>query len=365
MTDELRFRVEEAGFDVAQLPPEARQRGTKAFRDAVTAFFRSAYRGRGGRVEVAFEDGQIAVHWSGDAEQQDALQRALDLIEQNRRPEARTLLESLLLLEPEHDEALYNLGLLCSDAGELERAGDLLQRAVAITPNDPNAWVALGVARLRGYQNEQARPALEKAVELGPGNPFALRAYGALLLLQEQAQDAVEVLRRALAAGPADPTTALTLAQALLEDDIATHAAEAEGLLQQVLLVSPRGELAEQAQRASRRIADHNLRRSQGEGLRPAVVEGLLAALRTYETLSADQRQAVFVEVSALGEKGLPVNRSDLHYSLVTLPGSFSALELACLIEVGARQVLAMQDGGFGFEEEYEQAMRSGRSGQP
>ena len=72
----------------------------------------------------------------------------------------------------------------------------------------------------------------------------------------------------------------------------------------------------------------------------------------------------MLVEVSALGEKGLPVNRSDLHYSLVTLPGTFSALELACLIEVGARQVLAMQDGGFGFEEEYEQAMRSWRSGQ-
>ncbi len=44
----------------------------------------------------------------------------------------------------------------------------------------------------------------------------------------------------------------------------------------------PRGELAEKAQRASRRIADHNLRRGQGEGLRPAAVEGLLTALRTY-----------------------------------------------------------------------------------
>lgn len=64
------------------------------------------------------------------------------------------------------------------------------------------------------------------------------------------------------------------------------------------------------------------------------------------------------MEVSALGEKGLPVNRSNLHYNLVTLPGSFSAMELACLIEVGARQVLAMQVGGFGFEEEYQQALR-------
>ncbi len=90
-------------------------------------------------MEVAFEDGQIAGHWSGDVEQEDALQRVLALIEQDRRSEATTMLESLLLLEPEHDEALYNLGLRCSDAGELERACDLLQRAVALTRNDPIA----------------------------------------------------------------------------------------------------------------------------------------------------------------------------------------------------------------------------------
>lgn len=79
--------------------------------------------------------------------------------------------------------------------------------------------------------------------------------------------------------------------------------------------------------------------------------------LRLATTLTPDQRQADLVEVSALGEKDLLVNRSDLRYSLVTLPGSFSPLELACLIEVGARQVLTMDDGGFAFEEEYQQAM--------
>ncbi len=57
----------------------------------------------------------------------------------------------------------------------------------------------------------------------------------------------------------------------------------------------------------------------------------------------------MLVEVSALGQKGLLVSRVDPRNSLVTLLGTLSALELACLIEVGARQVLAMQDGGFGF----------------
>lgn len=117
-------------------------------------------------------------------------------------------------------------------------------------------------------------------------------------------------------------------------------------LLQEALLI------------ASRRIADHNLRRSQGDGLRPAVVDGLLHAMPIYEALSPAQRLAVLVEVAAIGEKGLPVNHPGLSYSLETLSGTFTALELACLIDVGGRLVLGMDKGGFEFEAEYAESAK-------
>ncbi len=361
--EELKFSLSEEGFDRSQLPAGCGEPGTDSFRQAVTAFFQRAYRSRGGRVDVAFSEGRIDVHWSGSEEQQDVLERALALIAQDHRAEARGLLETLLLLEPSSAEALYNLGLLSSDAGELEQAGELLQRCVESAPGHTNAWVALGMTGLRASAPERARPALEKALELEPTNPYALRAYGSLLLMQDEPKEAVVVLRRAQAAAPTDPVTLLTLAQALIAADLDAHAAEADALLRRVLQLAPRGEIAEKARRASQRIADHNLRRSQGDGLRPAVVEGLVQALQIYGGLSPEQRQAVLVEVSAIGEKGLPVNQPLRSYTLETLPGTFTALQLACLIEIGARQVLEMADAGFGFEREMQEALRVHQGG--
>ncbi len=303
-TEELRFSLSEEGFDRSQLPADCGEPGSDSFRLAVSAFFQRAYRSRGGRIDVAFTEGRIDLHWSGMQDQQDVLERSMGLIEQDRRQEALSLLETLLQLEPDNEEALYNLGLLCSDAGDLERAAQLLERCVAIDPAYGNAWAALGMVGLRANTPEQARPALERAVELEPRNPYALRAYGTLLLMQDEPKEAVAVLRRAQEVAAADPTTLLTLAQALIAADLSAHAAEADQLLRQVLQLVPRGEIAEKARRASRRIADHNLRRSQGDGLGPAVVDGLLRALRTYDTLSPKQRQAVLVEVEVAEREG-------------------------------------------------------------
>jgi tetratricopeptide (TPR) repeat protein len=240
-------------------------------------------------------------------------------------------MESLLRIV--NDEALYNLGLLCSDAGELERAGELLQRCVANGPANANGWVALE-----------------------PGNPYALRSYGTLLLLQGEPKEAVAVLQRARVSGPADPTTLLTLAQALIEADLAAHAGEADQLLRQVLQLVPR-EIADKARRASMRIADHNLHCSQGEGLRKVVVVALGEALRAYAALTVEQGKVVLME-AAIGEKGLAMNQPELSYRLETLPGAFSGLQLVALIEISARQVLGLADGGFGFGAEVEQALR-------
>ncbi len=80
--------------------------------------------------------------------------------------------------------------------------------------------------------------------------------------------------------------------------------------------------------------------------------------MRIYEALSPAQRLAVLVEVSAIGAKGLPVNQPGVSYSLETLSGTFTALELACLIDVGGRLVLGMDKGGFECEAEHAEAVQ-------
>jgi hypothetical protein len=57
--------------------------------------------------------------------------------QQRRFAEARPLLDTLLQLQPEHPEALYNLGMLASEEGKLEEARLLLRRAVVANVGMP------------------------------------------------------------------------------------------------------------------------------------------------------------------------------------------------------------------------------------
>ena len=65
----IRFSVPEDSFDLSLLPEAARQRGSEAFREAVTRYYKDAYREAGGRVDVAFSEGLIEVAWEPQAGQ--------------------------------------------------------------------------------------------------------------------------------------------------------------------------------------------------------------------------------------------------------------------------------------------------------
>jgi hypothetical protein len=56
------FSVPESGFDLTLLPEASRQRGSEAFREAVTTYYKDTYREAGGRMDVGFCDGQIEVN---------------------------------------------------------------------------------------------------------------------------------------------------------------------------------------------------------------------------------------------------------------------------------------------------------------
>ena len=103
----IRFSVPEAEFDLALLPEAARQRGSQAFRDAVTTYFKDAYREAGGRVDVGFAGGAIEVNWEPQADQVPASETITAHLEAGRFEEAIPLLRTRLQLEPDHVESLY------------------------------------------------------------------------------------------------------------------------------------------------------------------------------------------------------------------------------------------------------------------
>ena len=197
------FSIEEAGFDASLLPEGSRTPGTEAFHRAVSDYFQKSYASMGGQLSVVFAAGRIEVAWEPTAPEAPAMASIGPLLQQRRFSEARPLLETLLQLEPEHPEALYNLGVLASEEGKLEEARLLLRRAVVANAGDAhaqaNAQVALALAAMRLGDKAEARQALESAIELEPQNSFALRSLGSLLVIAGAFAAGVARFRQALA----------------------------------------------------------------------------------------------------------------------------------------------------------------------
>ena len=127
----------------------------------MTDCFQRSYTGMAGQLSVVFAAGRIEVAWEPAAAEAPAMATIGPLLQHRRFAEARPLLETLLQLEPEHTEALYNLGILASEEGQLEEARLLLRRAVVANAGDAHAqadaYVALGLAALRQEDRAEAR----------------------------------------------------------------------------------------------------------------------------------------------------------------------------------------------------------------
>ena len=356
------FTIEETTFDGSLLPEDSRKPGSAAFHRAVTDYFQQAYGPMGGRVSVVFANGRIELSWSPDTETASPAAEAMGtitpLLKQRRYREARPLLEALLEAEPENRDALYNLGMVASDEGQLKEARELLRRSVAVDPSFANGQVALGVAALRDQDQAEARQALERAIELEPGNPYALRTLGSLLTTAGALAAGAERFRQALAVAPNDLVASLSLAQALLELDPGEHRDEADALLLRVIEQQPFGELGEQAKALRGQVAARDLRQASPNGLRQDAVTYCLDALRRFQAMDQATFMAVISEVAAVGQSGLQINEPDTSRSLKTLPGTWSDLALACLIHVGMKRLTPNEDSGLGIEAEYEEAVR-------
>ncbi len=367
MIEGTAFSIEEAIFDASLLPEGSRTPGTEAFHRAVTDYFQKSYASMGGQLTVVFAAGRIEVAWEPAAPDPagpgaPAMASIGPLLQQRRFDEARPLLETLLQLEPEHPVALYNLGVLASEEGKLEEARLLLRRAVVANAGDDhaqaNAQVALALAAMRLSDKAVARQALEAAIELEPQNSFALRSLGGLLVIAGAYAAGAERFRQALAVAPDDLIASFNLARALLELDAKEHRDEADQLLLQVIEAQPYGELANKAKELRGSIAARDLRADQPDGLRQDAVSYCLQALQLFEAMEQPRFMAVLSEVAAVGQGGLQINEPGTSRTLKNLPGTWSDLALACLIEVGMKRLTPDEDSGLGIEAEYQEAVR-------
>jgi len=129
-------------------------------------------------------------------------------------PTARAALEEILAAEPDHADALEVLGMLLSEAGELDRAIQLTQRLVALQPRSIMAHANLS----RFYMLKGDKPTAEewqaKARILGWKDEIGRKASagGGGGLDASVSPDAVEQQERAVESRPDDVMARMALA---------------------------------------------------------------------------------------------------------------------------------------------------------
>ena len=267
-----------------------------------------------------------------------------------------------LLPSREKDAAVhYSLGMALSDTGELDEAEEHLRKAIEIRPAFTNAKVALGVALSRKRQWERAASVLEEAVGEEPDNPYALRNLAACLLaLDRDAARATEYLRIATAILPEDQQSWMNLGQALESQD---KAVEADAAYRKAIGINPGNPVAESARRALSRIAESSFKQAGIGGVRPDAVMYCLSAIEKFSKMSHAEIQRCAYEIAMLGTKGIKVNDPDKRYTLKSIEGTFSGLQLVCYQFVGFKRIAPQLDIGFDLSKEYEAALRISERG--
>lgn len=345
-------------FDLGLLPPDARAIGSDAFKDAVVKHFVAQYGGTGQTAIVTVDDVDInVVHLPAGAE---SLDFVMSLLQGGRIKEAVPFLEAMTKGRPDDSQILYNLGIAYSELGQFDEAIIKLKRAVQINPNHVHAWTGIGIAYQRMGKREQALEPFQRAVKKEPGDGYALRNLGGCLMSLGRHAEGLPLLRRARRALPHDQQTTFGLASALIEAGGPDDEAEADELFKVVIERWPGSKLAEFAREARTKLSTKAIRAAVGGGLRPDVVMYISDALEVFEKAGPAKTRDIAFEVAMKGQSGLDTNDSAQKYTLATLPGNFSGLQLVALMYAGFKQFDPGMDLGIDFKAEYEaaQAMR-------
>ena len=355
------FEIAPEDFDAGLLPESARQIGSQGFKEEVRMFFERNLGAFAGWHDISVEDDKIRVSWKASADKANALSEIIKKLRDGEYQEGIQLLRFLLPSREKDAAVHYNLGMALSDTGGLDEAEEHLRKAVEIDPDFTEAKVALGVALSRKRQLDDAAVVLEDAVAGEPDNPYALRTLAACLLkLSRDEERATEYLRKVTAILPDDQQSWVNLGQALESQD---RISEADPAYRKAVEINPGNAAAESARRALSRIAERSFKGAGTGTVRSDAVMFCLSAIEKFSAMNRDEIQRCAFEIAMLGTKGISVNNPDKRYTLKSMEGSFTGLQLVCYQYVGFKRIAPDMDIGFDLSKEYESALQLSKQG--
>jgi tetratricopeptide (TPR) repeat protein len=361
MTDNpVNFEIDINEFDFEILPLridiDLLRKDRKLRERAVTLFYEDHLEGLGGEVRTEIDGDFIKVSWwpgsSGNVDE--AVKVAAEWLSKGAHGHAGPLLESLHAIYPDRQDILYNYGMMLSDQGELDKAVEALSRLTDLAPDNADAWNALGIAYMRKGLREDAKQALQKSHQKDPDNPYTLRNLGGLIANDNPAEG-LPYLKRAAEILTDDQQTQYGYGLCLLQTG---QSHEADAAFKKAMEIAPYSELSEQARIQRTKIAQQTLRGRVPGGLRMDAVMYCLSALEKFEKLGQQKARAITSEIAMLGRGGFDINNPDKKYTLKSLDGEFSGLQLLSYMYVGLKRMEPNRDFGIDLGQEYEAALK-------
>ncbi len=288
----------------------------------------------------------------------DKAAQALKFAENGRFEDACSLYEEMLTEHPDDAGTLYNLGMCFTELHQPEKAVRALEQAVRHKPDHTNAYVALGVAYSKIEDFEKAKECFSTALKIDPKNSYALRNLGGLHGKTGDDATAVSELEQAYAINPSDPRTVYGLGhtyEQLKDND------KADRYYKEVLNLDAPTEIKGLAREGLRRIS---LATFKSKGPRMDAVFYMVSALKLFKDKSDAEMKRIAFEIAMKGRSGFEVNDPDKRYTLSSLQGEFSGLQMVCYMYVGFKRIGPSQDIGFDLSQEYATALQMFGSGE-
>ena len=140
--------------------------------------------------------------------------KGLESYQNGKIDEAISYFEKVIEIDPNHVDALSNIGGLVSTIGKHDEASSYLDRALEIEPNHVRALINKGILLSFLNQTDDGIFYLDKAIENEPDNIDALRNRAIHFLSQKNYQDALTDFYKILEIEPDNPLIQKDLAMA-------------------------------------------------------------------------------------------------------------------------------------------------------
>ena len=346
------FTLPLASFDVALLPEGARDRTSPEFRATVEDFFRIQFRELGANGVVNITSEQIAVGWIVPGF--DPFKSAIDQLKRGQLREGAQLLELIRARRPDDPEVLFNLGVVRSDLGDLERAIETLSHLEELAQGHAHGRVALGVALARTGDYDAALKHLLVAVELAPTDAWAQKNLGGILFRLKRSEEARVHLETAVQVAPQDAHAWFILGETCLSLGDPNAARPA---LQRARTLDPHGPIRDRAETLLNRLAATELARN-AEGINPEALEAMIAALKRLRSMPPEAAKQLTLQAALIGQHGLRLQDPARNHRVDGIPEPLTNLEVACLLHAGVRLVSSTTETGLPLETEFAEARK-------